>query len=83
MRIKSFAMLAISGLLAASLSYIAPAMADDMGNTNPSGQTAAPDANTNNANNTNSSGTDNGTNTGSANSTDQGGPDTATGDDDY
>jgi hypothetical protein len=96
MKMKSFAVLALSGLLTASFVYVAPAMAQDMNNNGSTMQ--APSDNTGNssaagmsqgngseqgaASATDQNGTNgsNGTNPGS---TDQGSPDTATGDDDY
>lgn len=96
MKMKSFAMLAMSGLLTASIAYVAPAMADDLTNSGQSMQ-APSDNSTQNQNNAGSAPSDNmnnntGTspndnmnnnNNGSSNSSDQGSPDTATGDDDY
>jgi hypothetical protein len=85
MKMKSLAMLAMSGLLAASFAYVAPAMADDMSNSGQS--TQAPSDNTqNNVGATpsdNSMGGNSNSNTGNTGSTDEGSPDTATGDDDY
>ena len=86
MKIKSFAMVAVSSLLAASLAYVAPAMADDSTGSSDNNQTmqSTPSDNTG-ANNTGSSPSDmGGANSGGSQSTDEGGsPDTATGDDDY
>lgn len=95
MNIKSFAMLAMSGLLAASCAYIAPAMADDT-STPSSGQSMqAPADNSAQSgngmqNNGSSQGDMNSNNNGGSNSSgssssssDEGSPDTATGDDDY
>ena len=97
MRMKSFAMLAMSGLLAASLVYVAPAVADDNTSGNTGATQAAPaDNSTQNQNNATSgnigsdnsgmSGTqspsDNNSNS-SGSSSDEGSPDQATGDDDY
>jgi hypothetical protein len=88
MKIKSFAILAMTGLLAASCAYIAPAMADDMnGGTQaapsdqmaPSDMSGSPQNNDNmgmNMSADNNSGTNNPSN-------EQASPDTATGDDDY
>ena len=96
MKMKYFAMLALSGLLAASCAYIAPAMAEDANN----GQSMQPPAdntpnsnvmqspsqsdnqNGNNSDNTSSDQNNNPGNS-SVNPSDDGGPDTATGDDDY
>lgn len=79
MKMKSFAVLAMSGFLAA---YVAPALADDASNID---QAAASDNNPPmvQADNSSSLGNDNTDANGSANSVDQGSPDTATGDDDY
>lgn len=81
MKMKSFAMLAMSGLLTASLAYIAPAMADDTveGAAATDALQAAP-ADALPTTPSSSSTADN-TNVGSTG--DEGGPDTATGDDDY
>ena len=93
MKIKSFAMLAMSGLVAASFAYIAPAMADDssnMGGTTDQSTQAAPSQSTpsdNNMQNQNNSGSSSDMNSGSSSSSstgsDEASPDTATGDDDY
>lgn len=83
MKIKSFAVLAMSGLLATSFAYVAPAMADDMSN---SGSMQAPSDSSNMANNTQGGVTPTDmspNNMGNVGSTDEGSPDTATGDDDY
>ena len=90
MKMKSFAMIALSGLLAASFTYVSPAMADDA-NTNSNGQSmqSAPSDNgtpSQQGDSSSSSETTNNSNTGSSSntgSTDEGSPDTATGDDDY
>lgn len=90
MKIKSFALLAMTGLLAASCAYIAPAMADDTNNGGaqaaPSDQLSAPAEMSNSSPQTNDNmsmnmSADN--NSGGNNNTDQASPDTATGDDDY
>ncbi len=93
MKMKSFAVLAFSGLIAASIANIAPAMADDMSNSNGQTMQTPPDDNvqnqnsptttppTDSMNNNSNPGNNNNGNTGST--TDQGSPDTATGDDDY
>lgn len=86
MKMKSLAMVAISGLIAAfSLAYVAPALADDT--SNPSMQAPANTSQGTDTQNSNgSSPTDNSTNNGTDNNAagaDQGSPDTATGDDDY
>ena len=89
MKMKSIAIFAISGLLAASCAYIAPAFADD---TTPSaGQSMQMPADNNSSSsmpNQNSSapptaqgGGD--MNNNNSSTTDEGSPDTATGDDDY
>jgi len=92
MNMKSFAMLAMSGLLVTSFAYIAPAMADDAGNNGQSMQQPTPsdngmqDQNGGSQNGSSANqGSDNTMNndSGSSNSVDQGSPDTATGDDDY
>jgi len=87
---KSFAMLVVPGLLAASLAYVAPAMAEDMNGADGMQQFALAD------NSSTGSGMGSGmgssmapsndnsnSDAGSANSIDQGSADTATGDDDY
>lgn len=81
MKMKSFAALAISGLLAISFAYAAPAMADDMSNNNGMSSMPAPSDNDmpTSGNPTDTSAATN-SNIGS---TDEGTPDTATGDDDY
>lgn len=89
MNMKSFAMFAMSGLLAASFAYVAPAMAQS--STGSSMQQPAPSDNSQNSGSQNGSGTSQGSdnsmnndNTNNSNSSsDQGSPDTATGDDDY
>lgn len=98
MKMKSFAMLATSSLIAAAFTYAVPAMADDMSN----GLTTQQDTTTD-SNSTPTAGTDmqssstatpsdtagsttTGISTGSGttnSSTEEGSPDTATGDDDY
>ena len=79
MKMKSLAILALSGVLAASVAYIAPAIADDT-----SGHSMQ---NPSDNNMQNSGSTDNTMNNASdpsnIGSPDQGSPDTATGDDDY
>jgi hypothetical protein len=90
MKMKSFAMLALSGLLTASLAYIAPAMAEDMNN---NGSTMQAPSDTNSgasssqgSDNTGGSSSDQNSSGGAGSqgsSSDQGSPDTATGDDDY
>lgn len=90
MKMKSFAMLAMSGLLTASFAYIAPAMADDAGGGNQS--MPAPSDNgmqnqsndmSNMNNNPSNDNMNNPNNSTSGSSSDSGMPDTATGDDDY
>ncbi len=96
MNMKSFAIVAVSGLLAASLAYVAPAMADDMSNngttmqapadnSNPGGAGASQGGDNNMGNNGGTGGSSDQGATGSSgnNNSDQGSPDTATGDDDY
>jgi hypothetical protein len=90
MKMKSFAMFAMTGLLAASCVYIAPAMADDMNNGGqptqaaPSDQASVPsDMQNGGAMSQGSDNTGGNNNSGSNNNTDQASPDTATGDDDY
>ena len=89
MKMKSFAILATSGLLAAGLSYGVPALADDTSTSGQSMQQSSPSDN--NAQNPstdtsqgNSSSSDMNNNSGTSN-TDEGTPerDSATGDDDY
>lgn len=77
MKMKSFAMLALSGLLAASIVYTAPAMADDQNMNDQSTQQSATD----NMNTGSTQHNDNMNNNDS--NSDQGVADTATGDDDY
>ena len=81
MKMKSFAALAMSGLLAASFAYVAPAMADDMSNSNGMSSMPAPSdngmPNSGNPTETSPSSMNN------VGSSDEGTPDTATGDDDY
>ncbi len=89
MKMKSFAMLVLSGIVfAASCAYIAPAMADDMNGGQSqmlADQTSPSDSNMQNGGgsqgNDNNMGNDSTNNTN--NSNDQASPDTATGDDDY
>jgi hypothetical protein len=93
MKMKSFAMLAMSGLLATSFGYVAKAMAegDASSNNGQSMQTVPSDNNMQNpgSSSQNNSGSssdmnNNSNNNGSSSSgTDEGSPDTATGDDDY
>ncbi|RDI42714.1 hypothetical protein [Aquicella lusitana] len=80
MKMKSFAMLAMSGLLAASVAYVAPAMADDSSDTNVGSLQSAPSDSA--MQNQGSSQNDMSAN-GSSSGSDEGTPDTATGDDDY
>lgn len=86
MKIKSFATLAVSGLIAGYVAYVAPAMADYSNVSNPSMQTNSPD-NNNNQNNPNSQNNSPSVNqnlNNNPNNVDQQAtPDTATGDDDY
>lgn len=88
MKLKSFATLAASGLLAGYVAYITPAMADYTNATNPSMQQSNPadnnqtDQNNNQANYPNQS-TNQNTNSTDPNADQQATPDTATGDDDY
>jgi hypothetical protein len=90
MKMKSLAMIAMSGLVAASFAYVAPALADDMNNgtTDSSQPSAAPENAMQNQGNTsqdnNNSGATQGDNANTG-SSDEGSPDTATGsgDDDY
>lgn len=95
MKMKSFAMLAASGLLAASLVYAAPVLADDTAGDQPMqmssdsagmpGQGSAPQdnagASSDMMNNTGASSDTNASS--SAGGSDEASPDTATGDDDY
>lgn len=86
MKMKSLAMLAISGALAASFAYVAPAMADDTSNNGQSMQAPSDNGMQNNSSqNTGSSPSDNSmnNNSNSTSGSDEGSPDTATGDDDY
>lgn len=95
MKTKSFAMLAMTGLVAASIAYVAPALADDSSSTGSAMQAPA-DGSQNNA--TNNIGADNmggasnqtdsnnnaNSNAGSSSSSDDSSsPDQATGDEDY
>lgn len=90
MKMKSFAMLLVSGLCVASLAYVAPALADDMNNSDTS-QTVQPSAPADNLPDTVSMGTSGtsqgnslGTDTiGGTNGMDPNTPDAAAGDDDY
>lgn len=85
MKMKSFAMLVMPGLFAASLAYIAPAMADDMnsGSGQSMQQSAPSDNNSMGSGMSPTNDNSNSDNSGNSGSTDQGSPDTATGDDDY
>ena len=99
MKMKSFAMLAMSGLMATSIAYVAPAMAEDdtgsnggqsmqtpsdNGMQNPGGNNQNNPGSLNDSSSDNSNDMNNSNNMGgSSNSTDEGSPDTATGDDDY
>ena len=89
MKMKSFAMLAVSGFLAASCAYIAPAMADDMSDNGQQMQAAPSDMQSGagdnmSSNNNLAMGSSNSMSSGnSSGGTDQASPDTATGDDDY
>lgn len=86
MKMKSFAMLIMSGALFASGAYIAPAMADDAGDGDIMMSLAENDMQTGNntMGNDGSSQSDNANNNSTNNNAnDTGGPDTATGDDDY
>lgn len=76
MKIKSFAMLAISGFIAASMAYMTPALADDSTN----GQSMQAPADTQMPNSSMPSNNDANSNN---NNSDDATPDTATGDDDY
>lgn len=78
MKMKSFAMIVLAGLLTASFAYIAPAMADD---TTSNEQAMEPP--TDNGMNQNNSSSDMNSPNNNQSSTDSGMPDTATGDDDY
>lgn len=83
MKMKSFAMIAVSGLLSASFAFAAPATADDSATAEQSMTTLSDNSmqnqNSSQQNNTNSA-FDVSSNT---NTTDEGSPDQATGDDDY
>ncbi len=89
MKMKSLAILAMSGvLLAASVAYVAPAMADDTSNAGQSMQQTPSQAPSSDNSMQNQGQDQSQSNTGSQgdmnnNSSDQGSPDTATGDDDY
>jgi hypothetical protein len=92
MKKRSFAMIAMSGILAASFAYVAPAMADDSAGQSMSQAPASTDSSTQSMDNqgntaTPPSDTDSNMGTSGSNSTtgtDQStSPDTATGDDDY
>ncbi len=82
MRMKSFAILAMTGLTAASLAYVAPAMADNGSSMQApsSDSTSTQNGSGTSQGSDNSMGSDNSSSSGSS---DQGSPDTATGDDDY
>ena len=83
MKMKSLAMVAMSGLLVASFAYVAPAMADDMNEgSGQSMQQPAPSDNSSMGSGMSSGGDSSSMDNGSS-SSDQGSPDTATGDDDY
>lgn len=81
MKIKSFAMLIASGLAAACLAYVTPAMADDSSGSDNTMQ--QPSSSSDNGSGTAMDQYNAGSDNGSASSMDQGSPDTATGDDDY
>jgi len=88
MKMKSFAILATSGLLAATFAYAVPALADDT--TGQSMQQSSPSDNSmqNQSNDNSQAGSSSSTdmnNSGSTTNTDEGTPerDSATGDDDY
>jgi len=87
MKKMSFAMLVVPGLLAASLAYVAPAIAEDNMDNERSMQQFAVADNSSTGSSMGSGmapGNDNSnSDLGSSNSIDQGSPDTATGDDDY
>lgn len=99
MKMKSIAMLAASGLLAASIGYSLPAFADDATDVAQSAQSAditddagamvqadnssSSSADSSSANAMGSSTSANAADSSSANGADQGSADTATGDDDY
>lgn len=92
MKMKSFALLAVSGLLASALGYAVPAMADDMSSGGTSMQATTPSTtdtqNQNNAaapapSNDNSSNSSTENPTSGSSSSDEGNPDTPSGDDDY
>jgi hypothetical protein len=97
MKMKSFAVLAMSGLLTAAFAYSVPALADDT-STGQSMQSTSPASTDNSQGQSGNASTDNsmnGTTTNSGDNTsstgtgtttgtgDEGNPDTATGDDDY
>lgn len=86
MKMKSFAMFAISGMLVASMSYIAPAMAEDTmlayEQSSPSSSDGVQNPNNNMSSMSNSNSSPNYNNMNN-NSPDEAVPDTATGDDDY
>jgi len=81
MKMKSFAMLMVSGLCAASLAYIAPAMADDMQQQSPSG-TSSMDSGMSQGSGMGSGMSQGSSSSGSSNSNNAS-PDTPSGDDDY
>lgn len=87
MKMKSFAMLIMSGVFFASGAYIAPAMADDANSGDAMMSLADNDMQNGNTNVGNDSSSQNDNTLSSNNSSnptnDAGGPDTATGDDDY
>lgn len=80
MKMKSFAMLAMSGFLTASIAYVAPVMADD--SSEGAAATESLQAPTDALPSSQSSASSADNNVGSTTG-DEGGPDTATGDDDY
>lgn len=90
MKMKSLAMLAMSGFVAASVAYVAPALADDA-STGQAMQSPADNAMQSPGDNNGGQSGNAQNNVGSAqdmsspssNSDDAGSPDTATGDDDY
>lgn len=87
MKMKSFAMVAMSGLLAASFAYVAPAMADDAIDAGQSAQTGTDNTMQNQTPaampSNNSAPTSADMNASGGGNADEGSPDTATGDDDY
>lgn len=92
MKTKTFAMLTMTGLLAASIAYVTPALADDSSNSGSATQAAPADGSQNNAapniGADNMGGTPNQTDSNSSSSSSSsddssGSPDQATGDEDY